>query len=90
MGRGDFQPRSYIWSLPLTKGASKLIVNDRLVHEGTLSPGMLRVCHPADKEERLVKIPFKAVVFTLPLSRFEGFFFASQKLPLDPDYSFCF
>ncbi len=56
---------------PLTAGESRLTVNGRLVHEGILTPGMLRLCNPADQEHRLIKKPLKVMLLTLPFKRFE-------------------
>ena len=66
---------------PLTMGESKLVVNGRLVHEGPLAPGMLRLCNPADKEQRLVNKPVEVMVFTLPFTHFESIC-ADQHCPL--------
>jgi len=68
---------------PLTTGESKLIVNGRLVHEGILAPGMLRLCNAADQEQRLIKKPVKVMVFTLLFTRFEAIC-ADHECPVTP------
>ncbi len=68
---------------PLTTGESKLIVNGRLVHDGTLALGMLRLCNPADHERRQIKKPLKVMVLTLPFRRFEGIC-AEHECPVTP------
>jgi AraC family transcriptional regulator len=54
---------------PVTVGETRLSVNGRVLHEGTIWPGMLRLSNPEDVEDRLIRKPFEAMIFSLPPER---------------------
>lgn len=54
---------------PVTEGETRLSVNGRVLHEGTVWPGMLRLSNPEDMEDRLIRKPFKAMIFSLSPER---------------------
>ncbi|RRA47130.1 AraC family transcriptional regulator [Acidipila sp. EB88] len=59
---------------PLTTGETSLKVNGRVIHDGSLRPGMLRLSAPVDQEERNVRSPLQGIRLTLSKARVDHLF----------------
>ncbi len=56
----------YILSSPLCRGDARIETDGRLVHDGDVRPGMLRVSSPGERIRTLVRSPSRAALLFIP------------------------
>lgn len=67
--------------LPLREGESKLTSDGKLLHEGRVFPGMMRLASPGEKVEGIVYTPSEAIVLHIP-----GAYLRSKMREVSPDH----
>jgi len=57
---------TYILSAPLRKSNAKVEVGSRVIHDGVVRPGMLRLIYPGDRNRVSVRAPAEVMLLSLP------------------------